>query len=430
MRFDSLDGWLDWQQTLNPRTIDLGLDRVLEVYQRMALGRLAGRVISVAGTNGKGSTVAAYEHWLHHNGFCVASYTSPHLLRYNERIKIDLQMVEDQVLCDAFQRVDDARGEIPLTYFEFGTLAAFTLIAQAQPDVAVLEVGLGGRLDAVNVIDADLAHLTPIGLDHQQWLGETREQIGAEKAGILRSGGLAVCNDRDPPRSVIDAMQQQHCQTARLGVEYDFTSLDEQRFEWRDHERRLLIDQPLAGEHQAQNLSGVLAGLSLLGYLDSRDDTDINRGFSRLQCPGRLQRMPVDLPATVFIDVGHNEDAARVLARYFTRQKPRQGRMVVLLGMLADKDVRAFVSHLREVVDEWWLLGLDVDRGLSASALADRLSGSIEPTRRFDTAESAMADAVLSLNNQDILLVTGSFMTVEAVLKSSVINSGASWNNN
>lgn len=430
MRFDSLASWLDWQQTLNPQSIDLGLERVQKVYQRMGLERLAGRVISVAGTNGKGSTVAAYEQWLHHNGYRVASYTSPHLLHYNERISIDLQVVEDQALCEAFQRVDDARGEIALTYFEFGTLAAFSLIEQAQPDVAILEVGLGGRLDAVNIIDAELAHLTPIGLDHQQWLGETREQIGAEKAGILRTGAMAICNDRDPPQSVINAMQKLQCQIATLGVDYDFKRLDSQHFKWINERYQLMIEQPLAGEHQAHNLSGVLAGLSLMGYLDNVDSAAISDGFANLQCPGRLQRIQSKLPAKVYVDVGHNEDAARVLSSYFTRHKPEQGRMVVLLGMLEDKDAGAFVSQLRGVVDEWWLLGLAVDRGLSVDQLADRLSGLIEPARRFDQIESAMADAVLSLNNQDILLVTGSFMTVEAVLRSSVINSGASWNNN
>ena len=195
MRFNSLDQWLEWQTVLHGKAIDLGLERVQQVAVRLGVGKIAGQVITVAGTNGKGSTVAAYENWLRQAGFSVASYTSPHLLKYNERIKYNLQPVTDTTLCAAFEAVEDARGDTSLTYFEFGTLAALYLFQQWQPDYVILEVGLGGRLDAVNIIDADLVHLTPIGIDHQAWLGEDREQIGFEKAGVLRDGISVVLND-------------------------------------------------------------------------------------------------------------------------------------------------------------------------------------------------------------------------------------------
>jgi len=208
MRFDSLNQWLDWQLRLHVKAIDLGLDRVSEVAGRLHIKSIAGKVIIVAGTNGKGSTVACYENWLSSAGFSVASYTSPHLLHYNERIKLDTLPVDDEPLCKAFAAVESARQNTALTYFEFGTLAALWLIQKHQPDYAILEVGLGGRLDAVNIIDPDLVHLTSISVDHQNWLGDSREKIGFEKAGVLRSRVPVVCNDVQPPQSVLDEIDR------------------------------------------------------------------------------------------------------------------------------------------------------------------------------------------------------------------------------
>jgi dihydrofolate synthase/folylpolyglutamate synthase len=202
MRFHTLDEWLDWQIQLHSKSIDLGLERVSEVASRLQISHIAKYVITVAGTNGKGSTVACYENWLSRAGYSVASYTSPHLLRYNERIRLDLKMIADEPLCEAFEAVEQARQGTALTYFEYGTLAAFWLIQRHNPDYAILEVGLGGRLDAVNIIDADLVHLTSIGIDHQGWLGDSREKIGFEKAGVLRQGIRVVCNYSVLPLSV------------------------------------------------------------------------------------------------------------------------------------------------------------------------------------------------------------------------------------
>ena len=428
MRFATLQAWLDWQQSLHPKNIELGLDRVREVYQRMPLEQIAQRVITVAGTNGKGSTVALYESWFRQHDIRVASYTSPHILRYNERIRLDAVPVTDQQLCEAFEVVDQARGDTALTYFEFGTLAALYLISRHQPEVAVLEVGLGGRLDAVNIIDPDLAHITPIGLDHQDWLGDDRDSIAREKAGILRPRGLTVINDEDPTQSLLAELTRLDCNYQLSSRDYRYRWLDPGRIEWQHQQQVLQVQPPLRGEHQAHNLSGVLAGLSQLGYLD-KVSSDIGDGFGAPFCSGRLQQLDTDAAAVLWADVGHNEQAAEALADFFSQEKPG-GRLVVLLGMLADKNIEAFVAALDRVVDEWWLLGLPGERGLSAGQLALRAAPVVDVVQLFEQIDEALQHAVLSLNNQDILLITGSFLTVEAVLSSPVLRSSNPWINN
>jgi dihydrofolate synthase/folylpolyglutamate synthase len=353
-------------------------------------------------------------------GYSVASYTSPHLLAYNERVKLNLEAVSDSALCQAFERVEQAREDEKLTYFEFGTLAALLLIHELQPDYAILEIGLGGRLDAVNIIDPDLAHITPIGLDHQQWLGSDLEQIGAEKAGILRDGVLAVCNDRNPPKSVVTTLNERNCRTMSIGSEYDFRWLDDQHIEWQDAQRTLALALPLDGRHQGHNLSGVMGGLSLLGELENHSDTEISDGFQQTTCPGRLQAVGFAGAARMLVDVGHNTEAAQMLAEYL-KQNREGGRVTVLLGMLEDKNNQAFVQALAPQVDDWWLLSLPTPRGLSTSQLSQRIQFVAPGSRLFDTAEDALLHAMATLNNHDILLVTGSFLTVEAVMKSSFI---------
>ncbi|MBT3205676.1 MAG: bifunctional folylpolyglutamate synthase/dihydrofolate synthase [Gammaproteobacteria bacterium] len=415
MRFKSLESWLDWQQSLNPKNIELGLDRVKLVYQSLDLPQIADTVITVAGTNGKGSTVAYYETWLQNSGYKVASYTSPHLIKYNERIKLNLESVSDDDLCSAFSVIDEARGDVALTYFEFGTLAALYLISQFKPDVAILEVGLGGRLDAVNIIDADLAHITPIGLDHQDWLGDTVESIAYEKAGILRDEALSVCNMTTVPDSLKQALTDCKSQVVTFSRDYDFQLLDDGFIEWSNDKHKLKLKPPLLGYHQALNISGVLAGLSLLGFLDSCGNKEITSAFKQLSCPGRLQNIETSLPASLWVDVGHNEDAAEALAQALSGFKTN-GRIIVLLGMLSDKNPAGFVAKLKSIVDEWWVLGLDCDRGLPVNELTERISSQVNVSKKFNSAEKFVEQAVLSLHNEDIILVCGSFMTVEAIL--------------
>ena len=416
MRFDSLNDWLNWQMSLHSKAIELGLERVSEVARRLGIDKIAGKVITVAGTNGKGSTVASYETWLHNAGYSVASYTSPHLLKYNERIKFDLQMVSDESLCEAFESIDQARGEIALTYFEFGTLAALWLIDRRQPDYAVLEVGLGGRLDAVNIIDADMVHLTSISIDHQSWLGDSREKIGCEKAGVLRDNIPVIVNDIEPPQSVLDEIKRHGCLAQQFLRDFDMKQTESGQCLWQNGDISFFLKPELPGIHQRQNLAGVVAGLHQLLNLSSLEVEDVQANFNGTELAGRFQHINTGSAADVYVDVGHNADAAKALAENLSSIKKPKGRVVVLLGMLDDKDNAAFVGELLDIVDAWWLLTLDADRGLRADHLAERITTQLVAERQFDNAKNALDQALSSLSNQDIMLVTGSFVTVEHFL--------------
>ena len=418
MRFQTPDEWLDWQLRLHNKSIDLGLDRVSEVANRLQIGNIAKKVITVAGTNGKGSTVACYENWLYRAGFSVASYTSPHLLRYNERIKLDMSMVTDIALCEAFDAVDRARQNTALTYFEYGTLAALWLIQRHVPDYAILEVGLGGRLDAVNIVDADLVHLTSIGMDHQGWLGDSREKIGFEKAGVLRVGIPVVCNDSQPPQSVLDEIERLDCRCLLYQRDFDIKeSAQTGKYDWSSIDINFRLTPPLSGTHQLQNLAGVVAGLGLLLPLNQYEPSAVAQNFDGTELTGRFQQLSTILESEVYIDVGHNPDAAIALATNLSSLKPPNSRIVVLLGMLEDKETAKFVAAFEGVVDDWWLLSLDCDRGLSADALEKRIDSLVKVRSKFISAEAAINHALSSLSIRDIILVTGSFVTVEHFLR-------------
>ncbi len=417
MRFNNLNDWLEWQLSLHSQVIELGLERVSAVARRLGIDKIASNVITVAGTNGKGSTVASYETWLRAAGYSVASYTSPHLLRYNERIKLNLKMASDQSICEAFEAIDQARQDTILTYFEFGTLAALWLIQRQQPDYAILEVGLGGRLDAVNIIDADLVHLTSIGIDHQNWLGDNREKIGFEKAGVLREGLPVICNDIDLPQSVIDEISRLKCSCQQFERDFSIDPIQgTDRFLWQNNDLRLDLEQILPGIHQRQNLAGVVAGLDQLVGLKTYSNETIQSYFHGTELVGRFQQVQTATPASTYIDVGHNGDAAKALAVNLSTIRQPGGRIIVLLGMLDDKDNAAFVEELTDIVDQWWLLTLDADRGLKASALAQRVLSLLNPEFCFDHVSQALEHALSSLTNRDIMLVTGSFVTVEQFL--------------
>ena len=420
MRFNTLDEWLDWQLLLHFKSIDLGLERVSTVANQLGINKIANQVITVAGTNGKGSTVTSYETWLHNAGFAVASYTSPHLMQYNERIKINRKMATDDMLCNAFEAIDQARGDIPLTYFEFGTLAALWLMQQEKLDFAILEVGLGGRLDAVNIVDADLVHLASIGIDHQSWLGDTREKIGFEKAGVLREGIPVVCNDSEPPQSVLDEISRLHCHSLQYKRDFEMQATDSpDRYIWKGLNLEFDLTPVLPGIHQVQNLAGVFAGLHLLLDNSQISSVNANKNFEGTELIGRFQKIETPLPANVYVDVGHNHDAAKALAKNLSLLKPETGRVIVLLGMLDDKESLNFVSELSTVVDDWWLLTLNCDRGLSANQLQQRISIRVSVDECFENVEYSLEHALSSLSNQDIMLVTGSFVTVELFLRAT-----------
>lgn len=425
MRFDSLKQWLDWQLLLHDKAIDLGLDRVAEVAQRLGIGKIAGKVITVAGTNGKGSTVAAYENWLHRAGFEVASYTSPHLLNYNERIKLNLESASDGAICEAFAAVEQARSKTALTYFEFGTLAALYLIQQWQPDYAILEVGLGGRLDAVNLIDADLVHLTAIDIDHQAWLGDDREKIGFEKAGVLRPHIPVIVADPDPPDSVNSEIERLGCDSLYLGTDFEAVDQEDGEFTWRRDRQEYRLARVLPGEHQVQNTAAVVAGLSKLLHLQEYSALQVRGFFEGTRLRGRFEKIGSVAEFRLYLDVGHNRHAACALASSLAKLRGQAGRVVVLLGMLEDKQPELFVEALQAVVDDWWLMSLNADRGLSSHQLQGRIASRITAQHCFETAPEALEHALSSLHNQDIMLVTGSFVTVEQLLR-ALPNSGES----
>jgi dihydrofolate synthase/folylpolyglutamate synthase len=416
MRFDSLTDWLAWQETLHPNAIDMGLERVASVARDMGLGRPATTVITVAGTNGKGSCVALLESILGAAGYRVGVYASPHLLRYNERVRVCGQEVGDAALCAAFERIDQSRGATSLTYFEFGTLAALEIFAQAALDVAVLEVGLGGRLDAVNIVDADVALVTSVGIDHVEWLGPDRESIGREKAGILRLATPAVYGEADPPRSVLAMADSLAAPVHCLERDYRFSPADDDSWDWRsDSNSYTGLPLPnLPGVYQLQNAAAVLMVLELLASRLPVTVEALHAGLRAVRLPGRFQVLPGRVEW--ILDVAHNPHAARALAEAL-RQRPCAGRTHLVLAMLADKDAAGVCAALRPAVAAWYCAGLRGARGQSGAQLAARtgLAGA-EMTLHSDVA-SACAHAAATAKPGDRIVVCGSFHTVSEALQ-------------
>jgi dihydrofolate synthase/folylpolyglutamate synthase len=412
-RFDSLDGWLQWQETLHPSGIDLGLERVGTVADRLQCRVPAKTVISVAGTNGKGSCVALLEAILLRAGYRVGCYTSPHLFSYNERVRLQGQAVPDQLLVDAFERVDRARGSGTLTYFEFGTLAVLDIMCGEQLDVAILEVGLGGRLDAVNIVDADAALLSTVGLDHTDWLGPDRDSIGREKAGIFRASRPAVCGDADVPLSVREEARRIGAELRVLGR--DFTLRHAGRgWHWQG-QSGCYRDLPLpflAGAHQLANAASVLMVLEMLAdrLPVTREAIDAGLRWSRL--PGRIETIGGKVEQV--LDVSHNAQAAEALVDAL-RHMPLAGKTHAVIGMMRDKDAAAFVRALLPEVDSWYTVGLRVARASLCEELAARVSavvGTAGPVSCYPTVAEALAAVRSRVEMGDRVLVCGSFHTV------------------
>lgn len=421
----TLDEWLSYQERVSVRSIELGLDRVREVWQRMGAPAPARRVITVGGTNGKGSTVAMLEAMLTAAGQRVGCYTSPHLLHYRERIRLDGRDADDDALVASFERIEAARGDIPLTYFEFGTLAALDLFARAGLDVAVLEVGLGGRLDAVNIIDADVAVITTVDLDHMDWLGPDRDSIGVEKAGIARAGRPAIVGESDPPAGLLQALARIGATVERAGV--DFTvRRDASGWQWRHRDGVVLSlpDPALSAPVQYANAAASVAALHALQGIDAalatRDlATAAASGIRTARVAARLQVLGGD-PALV-VDVGHNPQAARALAEWLDARPGM--RVHAVYGALSDKDVAGVIGALGERIAHWHLAGLERDtpRGLSADALAEQLAA-VLPGARFDAhadVATALKAARFTAKPGECVLAFGSFFVAAAVLAES-----------
>ncbi len=420
MRFNSLADWLDWQQSLNPRSIDLGLQRVAEVLQQLQLSAdFPCPVITLAGTNGKGSTVALVESILSESGLKVGCYTSPHILTYNERIRLQQQPVSDALLCQAFEAIDQARGALPLTFFEFGTLAALLIFVQQQVDVAVLEVGLGGRLDAVNVIDADVAVITSIDIDHVEWLGADRESIAREKAGIMRAVRPAIIAFDDPPASLLQHADTLGATLIRKGIDYQFDRSADAG--WQLQSTSIMLQQlpvpALQGEFQLQNAAAAILAIEALRdkagqILEGVTPQTIAQGLQRVQLAGRFQQLVQQPP--VWVDVAHNRQSAEVLAQLLQQTAPASANTIAVVAMLADKAVDEVLQMMQPVVDCWCSAGLDVARGLAAKNMAQAVRELHAGVRlsACETVAEACAQALDQAAANDRIIVFGSFYTV------------------
>ena len=415
MRFETLDEWLAWQERLHPSAIDLGLERCAEVARRMRLLRPPWPVVTVAGTNGKGSCAMMLEACLRAGGYRTGTYTSPHLNHYRERIRVAGAEIDEASLVEVFAQIDAARGDISLTFFEFGTLAALAVFARAAIDVAVLEVGLGGRLDAVNILDADYALISSVGVDHVDWLGGDRESIGAEKAGILRADAQAVYAERDPPRSVLARAATLGTPLRRLGVDYDYEATASGWRWWAEAGQCLesLPPPALAGARQLQNAAAVLAVLDGMRTRMPVSEQALRSGIAAAALPGRLEVLGG--PVTRILDVAHNPQAAAVLAQYLAETRG-SGRTFACVGMLADKDATGCAAALRDEVDGWFAGGLDGARGQTGAALAERVravAGS--PVRAFASMPDAYRGALAGAGEGDRVVVFGSFLGVAVI---------------
>jgi dihydrofolate synthase / folylpolyglutamate synthase len=419
LRFDSLADWLAWQETLHPNAIDLGLVRLQRTLDNLGWRRPTCPVITVAGTNGKGSCVALTARILGEAGYRVGTFTSPHLLRYNERIAIDGVEVSDEALIAAFERIDAARGEDTLTFFEFNAAAALLVLGDAHPDAVVLEVGLGGRLDAVNVVDADVALVTSIDLDHCDWLGRDRETIGREKAGIFRAGRPAIFGSRDMPASIREVAQQVGADLQQLGYDFDWVPSGD-RWTWRGRagEQRDLPAPALHGEVQYNNAAAVLAALEALQARLPVPRSAIERGLQTVTLPGRFQVVKQSSPRPIewILDVAHNPAAAHTLAAQLAARKGG-GRTIAVCGVLSDKDVEGIVGELRSSFDAWIIVGLQGARALAPEALAARVrkvGANVEAVAADVVAGCLAAEALAQAG--DRIVVFGSFLTVGPAL--------------
>lgn len=424
----SLAEWLAYQERVNVHSIELGLDRVRAVWQRMGAAAPARQVITVAGTNGKGSTVALLEAILAAAGKRVGSFVSPHLLRYNERVRVAGQEAGDAALIASFERIEAVRGDIPLTYFEFGTLAALDIFAQASNpplDVAVLEVGLGGRLDAVNIVDADVAVITTIDLDHMEWLGPDRDSIGREKAGVARAGRPAIVGELDPPAGLLAALDGIGAKVQRAGMDFR-VQRHAGGWSWRHRDGTVmeLPDPALAGAVQWDNAATAIAALHALGGEAGGLAAAAATGLRAVRVPGRLQRLPGEPPLVV--DVGHNPQAARVLARWLDTQGAT--RVHAVYGAMADKDIAGVMSALGTRVTHWYLGGLEQEtpRGMDSAGLARVLQASL-PAAAYDAYADiprALAAARAAARAGDCVLAFGSFYVARAVLNTAPAAAG------
>ena len=414
----SLADWLSYLEQLHPVAIDMGLERAREVLQRLALGRIAPRVITVTGTNGKGSTCAFLASLLRGSGLRVGVYSSPHLLRYNERVQLPEGEASDAQLCAAFAAVEAARGDVSLTYFEMGTLAAFWLFARAGLDAVVLEVGLGGRLDAVNLLDADLAVVTSIGVDHVEWLGNSRDSVAVEKAGIFRAGRPVLCGDLDPPSALLERARELGCPFLLRGRDFDL-ACGEQGWHWRGQstagQALELHDLPLL-DLPMENAALALQAFACLDLPWQAEA--LAAALQRTRIAGRLERHVLHWqgrPLQLLLDVGHNPHAAEYLARRLAQRPPR-GRRLAVFGLLGDKELDGVIAPLQNLVAHWAVAPLPSPRSRSAEELQAALRERGASVAGWPSVAAALEAVAMQATADDEILVFGSFYCVADAL--------------
>jgi dihydrofolate synthase/folylpolyglutamate synthase len=411
----SLHEWLTHLESLHPKTIALGLERVAEVKQRLQLVP-AFPLIVVGGTNGKGSVCAMLEAMLHAAGYRVGCYTSPHLLSYNERVRIAKRPASDAELCASFEQIERVRGDIALTYFEFGTLAAMQCFIAHEVDVAILEVGLGGRLDAVNVFDSDCAVVTSIAIDHTDYLGDTREKIAFEKAGIFRAGKVAVFGDTDMPDAIATQAQKIGAQLWCLGRHFSFKA-GELQWDYQGKSKRSSLPFPaLRGAFQLNNASTVLAALEALQERLPVSMAAVRRGLMEVELPGRFQVVPGK--PILILDVAHNPHAARSLAKTLSSMPPCPTTYAVC-AMLKDKDMAGVVRELIWQVDVWLVAGIAAARGATAEELSQVVRQELMEGEvlTFATVTEALHHAFMEAGENDRIVAFGSFYTVAEAMR-------------
>jgi dihydrofolate synthase / folylpolyglutamate synthase len=409
----TLNAWLAYIEALHPKSIAMGLDRVKVVANLLKLNPTFP-IITIAGTNGKGSTCAMLEAIYSHAGYRVGSYSSPHLLRYNERVRVNQQEISDEGLCEAFSAVEAVRGDIELTYFEMGTLAAVWYFINQGLDVAILEVGMGGRLDAVNAFESTCAIVTSIDLDHMEYLGDTREKIGFEKAGIYRSNKLAICGDENPPQSLIAFSNVIGANLQLIGRDFAVKKTLEgwQYIAANDH----LAMPPLSlqGDFQLNNAACVIRAVMHLQHLLPVSEVNIHNALSTVTLIGRFYK--VQSNPSIFVDVAHNPQAAKSLSHNL-QTDACSGRTLAVFAMLADKDIGGVISALKPQISAWYLADLHNMRGAKASDLQDKLEG-VVAVKTFINVDSALKAACNDAVKNDRIIIFGSFYTVADAIES------------
>lgn len=411
-----MQAWLDWQERFHPRLIDLGLKRVMQVFKKLHPVYNKPLTITVGGTNGKGSCITFLEAIYRAQGYKVGSYTSPHILRYNERIKINGQPVSDEEICDSFARIDAVCDDISLSYFEFGTLAAVDIFSRANLDIQLLEVGLGGRLDAVNIVETDLAVITSICIDHVDWLGGTREAIGREKAGIFKTKVPAVIGDINPPESLIQTAKEKQTPLSCIDKDFNYQH-EEQSWTWSSVEQTYtdLAYPALKGEHQFNNASTVLMAVTKMQSHLAVGEQAINSGLQNAHLTGRFQLIAGDIP--VLLDVGHNPQAVSMLADYL-KNNFADKKIHAVFSIMKDKDVSSIIDIMSDYVHDWFISPINTPRAATETSLQTLFAQKKlhNVTFGFQHFTEAVNAAKKNATKDELILIFGSFFLVSEYL--------------